>query len=175
MSKSTYNWRNLVAGQEVLIDGIEYKIVLKTIEKVEGPYGNRGILYLESPYTNEKIMAERQEDGSFEFMLNPDVKPVDRSKPLTPDMMVYMMWDDDDLEKAIEDLNKPFDVFRMLSMWNDEMKCGHRVRKYEAFIDGEDNIVKMRFICMEGCLTEWFEMGKIPLPHDHEMAVIKKV
>ena len=175
MSKNTCDWRSLAAGQEILIDGIEYKIVLKTIEKIVKPPYNRGVLYLESPYTNERVMAELQEDGSFDFIRNPDVKPTEKGKPLTPDMMVYMMWDDGDLKKAIEDLNKPFDVLHALTIWKDKMKCGHRVRKYEAFIDGEDNIVRIRFICVEGCLTEWFKMGKIPLPHEHEMSLIKKV
>ena len=174
---NTYKWPDLKIGQEILIDGIEYTIVLKTIEKLHPDdinlFDNRGILYVESPFNNERMVVEMQEDGSFKFMLNPDYEPAKIGEPLTPESMVYRRWDDEKLEKAIKEMNEPFAIFKKLMIWTDTMKCGHKTKGYKVFIDGEDNIVRVRFECMEGCLTDWFEVGKIPLPHNHEMAVIK--
>ncbi|MCK4666884.1 hypothetical protein KAU33_09055 [Candidatus Dependentiae bacterium] len=174
---STYNWSDLEIGQEILVYGIEYTIVLKTIEKLHpddiNSFDNRGVLYVESPHNNERVIVEMQEDGSFKFMLNSDWEPTKRSTSFSPELMFYRRWDDEKLEKAIEEMNEPFAIFKKLMIWNDKMKCSHRTKGYKVFIDGEDNIVRVRFECVKGCLTDWFEVGKIPLPHNHEMAVIK--
>jgi len=173
----TYKWCDLKIGQEVLIRGVEYTIALKTIEKLHPKdieyFDNRGILYVESIYNNERVVVEMREDGSFKFMHNPDWVPIKKGVSPTPDTMFYRTWNDEKLEKAIEEMNEPFSILRKLMIWNDKMKCGHRTKGYKIFIDGEDNIVRVRFECVKGCLTDWFEGGKIPLPHNHEMAVIK--
>lgn len=173
----TYDWHDLAIGQEVIIDDIEYEIVLKEIGKIYtkdgSPIKNRRVLYLKSIFANYKVMGEMDEDGSLKLMLNSNQKDFHTGEELTPEMMTYEVWKDKQLEKAIEEMNKPFSFFEETMIWNDTMKCGHRVKDYKAFIDAEDNIVKIRFRCVEGCLTDWFEVGKIPLPHNHEMAVIK--
>ena len=158
MTTKKYDWDDLKIGQEVLVDGIEYDIILKTLEKT---------LYLQSIYTNERLIGEMEEDGTISFKLNTKRAAMERGKPLTPDMMTFMVWDDEDLFRA-RDLMKP-----VRTIWNDRMKCGHRVKNYETFIDGEDNIVRVRFRCVIGCLTEWFEVGEMPLPHTHRLSVTK--
>ena len=175
----TYDWHDLVIGQEVVIDDIEYLIVLKAIMKPYAkdgsPIKNRRVLYLKSLYAEVKVMGEMDEDGSLKLMRNKNQEDFHMGEELTPEMMTYQIWDDKQLEKAIEEMNKPFSMLEETIIWNDIMKCGHRVKDYEPFIDAEDNIVRVRFICVEGCVTEWFEVGKIPLPHNHEMAEIQVI
>ena len=164
MKAGKYNWDDLEIGQEVLVDGIEYDLILKTLDET---------LYLQGVYTNERIIGELKEDGRITFKLNTKQVPMERGKPLTPEMLTYMVWDDEQLEKATKGLRKAFDVLTAKTMWTDTMKCGHRVKKYETLIDGEDNVVRIRFRCVVGCLTEWFEFGRMPLPHTHDLSVIK--
>lgn len=164
METKRYNWDDLKIGQRVLVEGVEYDIALKTLDET---------LYLQGVYTNERIIGEMKEDGRIDFKLNIKRAAIERGKPLTPDMLTFMVWDDKQLEKATAGLRKPFNALHSETMWNDRMKCGHRVKEYETFIDAEDNIVKVRFRCMVGCLTEWFELGKMPLPHAHRLSVIK--
>ena len=158
MTTKKYKWDDLKIGQRVLVEGTEYDIALKTLDET---------LYLQSVYTNERIIGEMKVDGRINFKLNIKRAAIERGKPLTPDMLTFMVWDDEDLFRA-RDLMKP-----VRTIWNDRMKCGHRVKNYEIFIDGEDNIVRVRFRCVIGCLTEWFEVGEMPLPHTHEMSVMK--
>lgn len=164
MATKKYDWDDLKIGQEVLVGGIEYDIILKTLEKT---------LYLQSIYTNERLIGEIKDDGTIAFKINIKKTPIERGKPLTPDMLTYMVWDDKQLEKATAVLKKPFNPLHADTMWNDIMKCGHRVKEYETFIDAESNIVRVRFRCVVGCLTDWFEFGRMPLPHTHEMSVMK--
>ena len=158
MTTKKYDWDDLKIGQRVLVEGTEYDIALKTLDET---------LYLQSVYTNERIIGEMKVDGRINFKLNIKRAAIERGKPLTPDMLTFMVWDDEDLFRA-RDLMKP-----VRTIWNDRMKCGHRVKNYETFIDGEDNIVRVRFRCVIGCLTEWFEVGEMPLPHTHDLSVLK--
>ena len=158
MTTKKYKWDDLKIGQRVLVEGTEYDIALKTLDET---------LYLQSVYTNERIIGEMKVDGRINFKLNIKRAAIERGKPLTPDMLTFMVWDDEDLFRA-RDLMKP-----VRTIWNDRMKCGHRVKNYETFIDGEDNIVRVRFRCVIGCLTEWFEVGEMPLPHTHDLSVLK--
>ena len=158
MVTKKYEWDDLKIGQEVLVECIEFNIVLKTLDKT---------LYLQSIYSNDRVIAEIKEDGSLGLKINENRVPTERGKPLTPDMLTFMVWDDEGLFRA-RDLMKP-----VRTIWNDRMKCGHRVKNYEIFIDGEDNIVRVRFRCIIGCLTEWFEVGEMPLPHSHDLSVMK--
>lgn len=177
MTTETYDWHDLAVCQEVIIDDIEYEIILKDIRKTHDKYGspvkNRRVLYLKSLHAGVKVMGEMNDDGSLKLMLNKNRKDFHIGEELTPEMMTYKMWSNEELEKAIEEMNEPFSFFEKTMIWNDTMKCGHRVKDYKAFIDAEDNIVKIRFICTEGCLTEWYELGRIPFPHCHEIAVRK--
>ena len=158
MTTKKYDWDDLKIGQRVLVEGTEYDIALKTLDET---------LYLQSVYTNERIIGEMKVDGRINFKLNIKRAAIERGKPLTPDMLTFMVWNDEDLFRA-RDLMKP-----VRTIWNDRMKCGHRVKNYETFIDGEDNIVRVRFRCVIGCLTEWFEVGEMPLPHTHDLSVLK--
>ena len=158
MTTKKYKWDDLKIGQRVLVEGTEYDIALKTLDET---------LYLQSVYTNERIIGEMKVDGRINFKLNIKRAAIERGKPLTPDMLTFMVWNDEDLFRA-RDLMKP-----VRTIWNDRMKCGHRVKNYEIFIDGEDNIVRVRFRCVIGCLTEWFEVGEMPLPHTHRLSVTK--
>ena len=158
MTTKKYKWDDLKIGQRVLVEGTEYDIALKTLDET---------LYLQSVYTNERIIGEMKVDGRINFKLNIKRAAIERGKPLTPDMLTFMVWNDEDLFRA-RDLMKP-----VRTIWNDRMKCGHRVKNYETFIDGEDNIVRVRFRCVIGCLTEWFEVGEMPLPHTHDLSVLK--
>lgn len=139
----------------MLVDGIEYKIAIKTAEKT---------LYLESVYTNERLVGEIKEDGTIDFKLNHNRISTESNKALILEMMA---WDDEDLFRARDSL------LPVTTIWTDRMKCGHRVKEYEIFIDAGDNIVRVRFKCVMGCLTEWFEMDEIPLPHTHRLTVMK--
>lgn len=50
--------------------------------------------------------------------------------------------------------------------WNDHtMKCGHRVERNEFYIDC-DGIIRMKYICEEGCETPWVKLKKAPMPND---------
>lgn len=164
MEPEIYNWDDLKIGQEVSVESIEFNIILKTMDKT---------LYLQSIYTNERFIGEIKENGTIGFKLNTKKVPVQRGKTFTPEMMAYLVWDDKQLEEATDELRTAFNALNALTMWTDRMKCGHRVKNYETFIDGEDNIVKVRFRCVIGCLTEWFEVGKMPLPHTHRLSVMK--
>lgn len=51
-------------------------------------------------------------------------------------------------------------------VWNmDDMQCGHHVDRSEFYID-DDNVIRMRFVCKEGCKTPWIKLKKVILPHE---------
>lgn len=47
---------------------------------------------------------------------------------------------------------------------NGTMECGHQVETSRFYID-DDNIIRMKYVCEEGCITPWIKLGKAPLPH----------
>lgn len=50
--------------------------------------------------------------------------------------------------------------------WDDyTMKCGHRVERYDFYID-YDGVIRMKYICEEGCETPWVKLKKAPMPDD---------
>ena len=50
--------------------------------------------------------------------------------------------------------------------WDDyTMKCGHRVERYDFYID-YDGVIRMKYICEEGCETTWVKLKKAPMPDD---------
>jgi len=51
-------------------------------------------------------------------------------------------------------------------VWDmDVMQCGHRVERSEFYID-DDSIIRMRYVCEEGCRTPWIKLRKVQLPHE---------
>lgn len=148
----TYIWNNLKTNQIVLVDEIEHKIIYK---------GAYNILFLHSSYTNGRPICKLREDGTIHPILNENRRPLGKGEPPTMDTMVYKYWDDEVLEKA----KNP----RL--MWKDPMQCGHLPKRYQTIINTPDNKVRIRFECVEGCLTEWHECGEMPLPHTHAIAL----
>ena len=54
-------------------------------------------------------------------------------------------------------------------VWDiDVMQCGHQVERSESYIDN-DNVIRMRYVCEEGCRTPWIKMKKVLLPHEIEL------
>jgi len=50
--------------------------------------------------------------------------------------------------------------------WDDySMKCGHPVDRNDFYID-YDGVIRMRYICEEGCETPWIKLMKAPMPDD---------
>lgn len=50
----------------------------------------------------------------------------------------------------------------------DTMKCGHQVENCQFYID-DDNIIRMKYICKDGCSVPWVKLGKAVLPSDFPM------
>ena len=51
-------------------------------------------------------------------------------------------------------------------VWDmDVMQCGHQVERSESYID-DDNVIRMRYVCEEGCRTPWIKLRKVQLPHE---------
>lgn len=51
-------------------------------------------------------------------------------------------------------------------VWDEDiMECGHRTETARFYID-YDNVIRVKYICEEGCETPWLKLKKAPPPHD---------
>ena len=44
-----------------------------------------------------------------------------------------------------------------------DMSCGHLVDHSDSYVD-DDNVIRIRYTCTEGCRTKWIKLMKVPLP-----------
>ena len=55
--------------------------------------------------------------------------------------------------------------------WKDyKLPCGHPVLRSESRNEDGDTS-EVRWVCTEGCVTDWIKIRKVSLPHKSELVV----
>jgi len=148
------DWKTIGVGETVHFNDVYYNVIGR--EKDENDSMSREVIYLRSKGTGMDAIATLHKNGAVDITFP---EPLSVPEPGTTEYeFLYRKRPD-----FPEDV--PHILFEGPKMWKVKMTCGHYVNDYEVYIDSEDHTLRMRYICKEGCRSEWYEIGIIPLPH----------